>query len=47
MIAKEVNEKKLKLCGIHHASSCFVASDDDEFNMSMANIIGLYKRKKG
>ena len=40
-------KKKLKLCGIHHASSCFVASDDDEFNMSMANIIGLYKKKKG
>ena len=47
VLAKEVNEKKLKLCGIHHASSCFVASDDDEFNMSMANIIGLYKKKKG
>jgi len=47
VLAKEVNEKKLRLCGINHASSCFVASDDDEYNMSMANIIGLYKKKKG
>lgn len=47
VLAKDVNEKKLKLAGINHASSCFVASNDDEYNISMANLIGLYKKKKG
>ncbi len=47
VIVKEVNEKRLRLAGINHSSSCFVASDDDEYNISMANLIGQYKRKKG
>jgi hypothetical protein len=46
-LVKEVNEKKLKLSGINHATSCFVASNEDEYNISMANQIGLYKKKRG
>ena len=46
-IVKEVSERKLRLAGINHANSCLVASDDDEYNISMSNLIGQYKRNKG
>ena len=46
-LVKEVSERKLRLAGINHAKSCLVASDDDEYNISMANLIGQYKRNKG
>tara|TARA_B100001287_G_scaffold173436_2_gene146103 strand:+ start:6037 stop:7902 length:1866 start_codon:yes stop_codon:yes gene_type:complete len=47
ILTKEINESKLKLAGINHATSCIVASDDDEYNISMANLIGLYKKTIG
>ena len=37
----------MRLAGINHANSCLVASDDDEYNISMSNLIGQYKRNKG
>ncbi len=47
MLVKEINEVKLRLAGINHASSCLVASDSDEHNISMSKFIGDFKRNKG
>lgn len=47
VLVKDINEKRLRLAGINHSAACFVASDKDEFNISMANKIGQYKKNKG
>ena len=47
MLIREINEVKLRLAGINHASSCLVGSDNDECNISMSKIYRRLQRKKG
>jgi hypothetical protein len=44
---KTIDEESLIQAGVNKATSCLILSDDDEYNISVANFVADIKKKKG